>query len=156
LNTHIKRMLHAMSWADRQTLSAVRDCPAAQPEAVPLLAHVLGAEHVWLSRLRNLPAAHSAWPTLTLVECERLADENAAGYESFVTGLGDDSLAAKIQYRNFKGDEFTNSVVDILTHVVVHGAYHRGQVAKALGRAGIAAVNTDYITFARIVEPEGT
>jgi hypothetical protein len=85
-----------MSWADRQTLSAVRDCPAAQPEAVPLLAHVLGAEHVWLSRLQNLPAAHSAWPTLTLVECERLADENAAGYESFVVGLGDDSLAAMI------------------------------------------------------------
>jgi uncharacterized damage-inducible protein DinB len=148
-------MLHAMSWADRQTLSAVRDCPAVQPEALPLLAHVFGAEHVWLSRLRNLPAAHSAWPILTLIECEQLADENAAGFESFVTGLGDDNLAAMIHYRNFKGDEFTNSVVDILTHVVVHGAYHRGQVAKALGRAGVAAVNTDYITFARIVEPDG-
>jgi uncharacterized damage-inducible protein DinB len=46
-------------------------------------------------------------------------------------------------------------VIDILTHVVVHGAYHRGQIAKLLGRAGVAAVNTDYITFARVVEPDG-
>ena len=137
-------------------LAAVRDCPAVEAEALPLVAHVLGAEHIWLSRLRNQPAVHSAWPTLTLLECERLADENAAGYESFVSGLGDDDVVAVIRYRNSKGEEFTNSVIDILTHVVVHGAYHRGQVAKVLGRAGVAAVNTDYITFARSVAPIGS
>jgi uncharacterized damage-inducible protein DinB len=156
MNTHIKRMLRAMSWADQQMLAAVRDCPAVEAEALPLVAHVLGAEHVWLSRLRNQPAAHSAWPTLTLLECERLADENTTAYELFVSGLGDNDLVAVTPYCNSKGEEFTNSVIDILTHVVVHGAYHRGQVAKALGRAGVAAVNTDYITFARSVEPIGS
>jgi uncharacterized damage-inducible protein DinB len=156
MKTHIKRMLRAMSWADRQTLAAVRDCPKVEAEALPLLAHVAGAEHIWLSRLRNQQAAHSPWPTLPLIECEKLIDENAAGYESFVIGLGDDDLPAVIQYRNSKGEEFTSSVIDILTHVVVHGAYHRGQIAKALGRAGVAAVNTDYITFARTVEPAGS
>jgi uncharacterized damage-inducible protein DinB len=155
LNPHIKRMLHAMSWAHRQTLAAVRDCPAVQTEALPLLAHMLGAEHIWLSRLRGQPATHSVWPTLTATECEQLLDENAAGYESFASGLGDHDFSAVIRYRNSKGDEFANTVIDILTHVVVHGAYHRGQVAKALGRAGVAAVSTDYITFARTVEPEG-
>ena len=144
-----------MAWADRQTLSAVRNCPAAQAEALPLMAHVLGAEHVWLSRLRNLPTAHPAWPTLSLDECEQLADENAAGYESFVNALGENDLSAVIPYRTFKGDELANTVIDILTHVVVHGAYHRGQIAKVLGRAGVAAVNTDFITFARAVEPDG-
>jgi uncharacterized damage-inducible protein DinB len=156
MNTHFKRMFRAMAWADRQTLAALRDCPASQVEALPLVAHVVGAEHIWLSRLRNQPAAHSVWPTLTLLECEQLADENAAGYESFVNGLGDDNFSAAIHYRNSKGDEFANTVIDILTHVVVHGAYHRGQVAKALGRAGVAAVNTDYITFARVVEPDSS
>jgi uncharacterized damage-inducible protein DinB len=145
-----------MSWADRQTLAALRDCPAAQVEALPLLAHVLGAEHIWLSRLRSQPVAHSVWPTLTAIECEKLVDENADGYESFLTGLGDDNFAAVIRYRNTQGDEFASTVIDILTHVVVHGAYHRGQIAKVLGRAGVAAVNTDYITFTRVVEPDGT
>jgi uncharacterized damage-inducible protein DinB len=155
MKNHINRMLRSMLWADQQILSAIRDYPAAEAEALPLLAHLLGAEHVWLSRLRNQPAAHSAWPTLSAVECEQLMNENATGYESFASGLGDDELKASISYRNLRGDEFTNSVIDILTHVVVHGAYHRGQIAKSLGRAGVAAVNTDYITFARAVGPDG-
>jgi uncharacterized damage-inducible protein DinB len=156
MNTHIKRMLRAMSWADRQTLAAVRDCPAAEAEALPLLAHLMGAEHIWLSRLRNQPSVHSVWPKLSMTECEKLADENAAGYESFVNGLGGNDLSAAIRYRNSQGDEFADTVIDILTHVVIHGAYHRGQVAKVLGRAGVAAVSTDYITFTRSIEPLGS
>jgi uncharacterized damage-inducible protein DinB len=156
MNTHIKRMLRAMSWADRQTLAAVRDCPEAEAEALPLFAHLMGAEHIWLSRLRNQPSVHSVWPTLSVIECEKLADENAAGYTSFVSGLGDNDLSAVIRYRNSRGEEFADSVIDILTHVVIHGAYHRGQLAKVLGRAGVAAVSTDYITFARSIEPLGS
>jgi uncharacterized damage-inducible protein DinB len=148
-------MLRAMSWADQQIWMAIRDCPASQAESLPLLAHVLGAEHIWLSRLQNQAPSQPVWPTLTLAECEKLASDNAMGYESLVNSLSDDDLMAETSYRTFRGDEFTNSVIDILTHVVVHGAYHRGQIAKSLGRAGVAAVNTDYITFARVVDPTG-
>ena len=88
-----------------------------------------------------------------MIECKRLAESNAAGYAAYVTGLSDDGLSAAIRYRNTKGDEFVNSAIDILTHVVVHGAYHRGQIAKAIGRLGIPVENTDFITFARSVEP---
>jgi hypothetical protein len=28
------------------------------------------------------------------------------------------------------------AVIDIVTHVVIHGAYHRGQIAKMVARAG--------------------
>ena len=85
-----------------------------------------------MSRLRNQPAVLAVWPTLTVIECEELIDENAAGYESFVSGLDDNDFSAVVRYRNSQGDEFANTVIDILTQVVVHGAYHRGQIAKAL------------------------
>ena len=58
-----------------------------------------------------------------------------------------------MRYRNTKGDEYANSVLDILTHVVIHGAYHRGQIARIIGRAGGQSPNTDYIAFIRSVEP---
>ena len=41
MNTHMKGMLRAMFWADQQMLAAIRDCPPAQAEALPLFAHVL-------------------------------------------------------------------------------------------------------------------
>jgi uncharacterized damage-inducible protein DinB len=153
MKKHIERMLRAMSWADDQTLEAVRACPSAQADALPLLAHLLAAEHIWLARLRNQKATHLVWPQLTVDDCKRLADENAAEYASFVGGLSENDLTAAIRYRNTNGEEFANTVIDILTHVVIHGAYHRGQIAKALGRQGVQAVNTDFITFARGVEP---
>ena len=153
MKTHLERLLRSAAWADRRSLAALRDAPAAQDEALPLLAHVLAAEHVWLSRLDGSQARFAPWPRLTLDECERLADENAAGYAAYLGRLGDDQLDAAVHYRNTKGEEFATAAIDILTHVFSHGAYHRGQVAKIIGRCGGTAVNTDFMMFAREVEP---
>jgi uncharacterized damage-inducible protein DinB len=42
-------------------------------------------------------------------------------------------------------------VIDILTDVVIHGAYHRGQVARIIGRGGGQSPNTDYIAYIRSI-----
>ena len=42
-------------------------------------------------------------------------------------------LEKSILYRNTRNQEFTSRIVDILTHVVIHGAYHRGQIARVVG-----------------------
>jgi uncharacterized damage-inducible protein DinB len=153
MKTHIERMLRWMAWADQQVLAAVRACPMGQAEALPLLAHLLAAEHIWLSRLQHREASQPVWPPLTLAECDNLALENSVGYLGLVGRLSVSDLGAALRYRNTKGEEFVTPVLDILTHIVTHGAYHRGQIAKALGRSGSQPGNTDYITFARVVEP---
>lgn len=150
---HLKRMLRSMAWADQRALTALRECPAAMPEALPLLAHVLAAEHVWLSRVEGQPARLPVWPGLSTSECERLATENAAGYAALIERTDPANLEKLIQYRNQRGEEFRTSLLDILTHVVIHGSYHRGQVARIIGRAGGKAADTDFIIFARDVEP---
>jgi uncharacterized damage-inducible protein DinB len=148
-------MSRYMEWADRRTLEALRAAPAAHAEALPLLAHVLAAEHVWLSRLEQREPRYPVWPTLSLDECDALAAENAAGYRALVERLGDNQLSEPVRYRTSRGDEFVTPVVDILTQVITHGPYHRGQIAKAIGRSGGTAINTDFITFARDTEPVG-
>ncbi len=153
MKSHIERMLRAMSWADLQTLDSLRECPQAQGEALPLLAHVLAAEHIWLARLQHRESTHSVWPQLSLEHCADLSHKNATGYASYVASVDETELAVAVCYRNTRGEEFTNSAIDILTHVVIHGAYHRGQIAKALGRHGVSATSTDFIMFARAVEP---
>ena len=51
MKARFERMLRSMAWADREILQALRDCPAAQEQGLPLLAHLLAAEHIWLSRI---------------------------------------------------------------------------------------------------------
>jgi uncharacterized damage-inducible protein DinB len=149
LRTHFEKMFDWMAWADRRTIAAVASCPAAQAEALPLLAHLMAAEHVWLARLAGRSPRLPVWPTLTLAECEALAAENASGYSAYVSHVSDDDLAAIIEYRNQTGNQFATAVIDILTQIITHGPYHRGQIAKIIGRAGGAAPETDYIHYVR-------
>lgn len=142
-----------MAWADRRVMESLRSAPAAQAEALPLLAHLLAAEHVWLARLEQRESIHSVWPVLSLEECDSLATENEYGYRVFIEGVGEGKLDATIRYRTSQGQELVCSVLDILTQVVTHGPYHRGQIAKAIGRVGGVAVNTDFITFVIQTEP---
>ena len=48
-------------------------------------------------------------------------------------GLSEADLEEKVEYRNTKNEEFATPLVNILTHVVIHGAYHRGQIARVIG-----------------------
>jgi len=40
-------------------------------------------------------------------------------------------------------------VADVLTHVVLHSAYHRGQIASLIRSGGDAPAYTDFIHAAR-------
>jgi uncharacterized damage-inducible protein DinB len=66
-----------------------------------------------------------------------------------VAGLTPDAAARRVTYRNSAGREFASPVEDILLHVALHGAYHRGQIAAALRGAGAVPEPTDFIAFAR-------
>jgi uncharacterized damage-inducible protein DinB len=147
MRDYYARLFRYTEWADRRVLAALRANPAAGPDALPLFAHVLAGEHVWLSRLNGVATRIEVWPQLALDECEAVIAENAAGYAAVVAATAD--FGATVHYRTLAGVEYDTAVGDILTHVVTHGGYHRGQVAKAIARAGGTAANTDFMVFVR-------
>lgn len=54
-----------------------------------------------------------------------------------------------VNYKNTKGDEFTNSLQDILVHIMTHNHYHRGQINQLLREAGLEPAVIDYILYKR-------
>jgi len=146
---HLLRLLAHQAWADTRALDALGRSTPPAPQILRLLAHVLGAEHIWLARLRGVPAARAVWPELDLTECRRLALENELGYRELIFGLAPADLRRIVSYRNSAGQDLDTAVEDILLHVFLHGAYHRGQVAQRLRLEGSVPEATDYIGFAR-------
>lgn len=142
-------MFDHMEWADRKVLDSLRSAQNPPAKALEIYAHVLGSEHVWLSRIQGKPGAVAVWPTLTLDQCETLARENSESLKRLVASTTPDSLEREISYRNSAGASFTSTLGDILTHVALHGSYHRGQVAALLRAAGETPAPTDYIAFTR-------
>jgi uncharacterized damage-inducible protein DinB len=57
--------------------------------------------------------------------------------------------SSSITYKNSKGESWKSTVEDVLTHITIHGAYHRGQIATAVRAAGGEPPYTDYIQGTR-------
>jgi len=112
------------------------------------MAHIIGAECLWLARLRREPATLPVWPELGLDACaDRLAELSHQWPEYLATHQ--QSLTDRVSYTNSKGEAWTSSVEEILTHVTIHSAYHRGQIASDLRAAGMEPAYTDYIHAVR-------
>jgi len=146
---YLRRLFRHMAWADERALAALRKAGGASELAHSELAHVLGAEHVWLARLEGRPATVAVWPELTIDECAALSRETGAGFLAYVEHTDDAALERTVHYRNSAGAEFDTKASDILLHVALHGSYHRGKVAAALRAAGAEPAPTDYIGFVR-------
>ena len=87
------------SWANTAVLASLRNSPAKDPAALGQIAHVLGAEHVWLARIRGEVPRVAVWPSLTLEECDALADENHRGFIALLA-LADQGLEREVTYVN--------------------------------------------------------
>lgn len=149
---YLERLFEQVFWADRRVLELLRSSPAAgeNEDAARLLAHLLAAERVWLLRLLGEDGSvQPIWPELTLEEMEAMSTANRTGYTRFLAALTEPGLEREAEYRNSTGAAFRTRVVDVLTHVALHGSHHRGQVARAVRAIGVAPVNTDYITYVR-------
>jgi uncharacterized damage-inducible protein DinB len=89
------------------------------------------------------------WPDITLERAAALAAENAAGLRALLESRSTDELQRKVAYSNSAGAAFESTVEDMLLQVVLHGCYHRGQVAMVVRGAGGEPAPTDYIAFVR-------
>jgi len=134
-------------WAHDELLNELRKSPP-DPETLRLFAHIVAAEHLWLARIDSTKPSVAVWPALTLDELAEVEAKNRARFRELLQA-GDATRQRRVKYRNSLGNEFDNSVGEILTHVAMHGHYHRGQIARTMRGAGREPVYTDYIGFVR-------
>ena len=144
-----RRELDYDDWANREVLRHLQRESLPPPCCASWLAHVLGAQSEWLARLASGQSALPVWPKLTLDELEPELARLRQAWRRFLAELAPHGLERSITYVNTKGQTHTSRVEDVLTHVLLHGAYHRGQIASALREAGLTPPCTDYIHATR-------
>jgi uncharacterized damage-inducible protein DinB len=119
--------------------------------AVEIFAHVQAARELWLSRVSTLgtPPPDGVFPVRTIDACETSARAMDDAWARFVRGLTGADLERPVQYTSTEGHAYESALADILTHVVNHSSYHRGQIAHLLAHTGTKPAVTDFIAFAR-------
>jgi uncharacterized damage-inducible protein DinB len=152
----LKKLFEHLVWADQRVLDSLRAMTHPDQRALDLYAHVLGSEHNWLARILEVAPREKIWPDFTVERAAALAAENAASLRSFLESLSADQLQRKVSYKNSVGLAFESTIEDMLLHVVLHGCYHRGQVALVVRGAGAEPAPTDYIAWVRGVPAAAT
>ncbi len=142
------RLLRYDAWANAETLGSLRG-GEAPPQALRWMGHIVGTGALWLARLRQEPPAMPVWPDLDLEGCAEGIERLAAAWSRYLETLSPADLGEGVRYRNSLGEYWTSSAGDILTHVPIHGAYHRAQIAAAVRQGGREPAYTDFIHAVR-------
>ena len=152
------RMFDYDSWANCECITTMLgEVKSISPDLVGRMAHILSAQKLWLERILGQPQTLPVWPTSTLADCRALTDEMTLAWRDYLTqlspqratGLPVRSLHDNVKYRNTKGEPWSTRVEDILIHVLVHSAYHRGQIALQMRASGLTPAYTDFIHAVR-------
>jgi uncharacterized damage-inducible protein DinB len=147
------RMFSYDDWANHECLAAMRAAGPVSADTVGRMAHILSAQKLWLERILKQPQSTPVWPASTIENCVELADEMSVAWQNYLTRVGNQfapgSLDDKVEYRNSKGEPWSSRVEDVLTHVLFHSAYHRGQIALQMRASGMTPAYTDFIHAVR-------
>ena len=146
---YLSKLVDHLEWADAATLRALETAPGSDTRGLAVYSHVLGAEGVWLARIAGRPSDVAVWPVLSLDEARELGLRNVTELKALLETPSAGSIEREIDYRNSAGQPFRSKVEDILLHVCLHGAYHRGQVAQMIRQGGGEPAPTDFIAFIR-------
>ena len=117
------------------------------------VAHIYAADRVWYTRwLGESPSSLIAYETFPDVDSIRRAWVDLEGeVRRFVEGLGEAGVSRVFEYKLLSGATGASPFFQMLTHVVNHGSYHRGQVTTLLRQLGAPPPkSTDMITFYRL------
>ncbi|HYL39545.1 MAG TPA: DinB family protein [Bryobacteraceae bacterium] len=155
------------AWASQRLLDAAaqlspeeltRDFKTADSSVLGTLVHVFGADRIWLQRIQGNPRAtfldpedrdfarlREAWPALL------------QRWKEWAAPLTDERAAAKVAFRDMRGNPYEMPLWQILLHVVNHGTHHRGQVSGFLRSMGHTPPELDLIAYYRtLTVAEGT
>jgi uncharacterized damage-inducible protein DinB len=144
---HLRRQLDYDDWANRETLSSLER--SAAPRALEVFAHLVATELLWLDRIAHKPQRCKVWPDWSLDECRQRLDDLRAAWKNFLRFLEPTQLDTQVSYVNTKGKNYKSTAGDIVAHVLLHSAYHRGQVALSQRAGGAEPAYTDFIHAVR-------
>jgi len=144
-----RRQLRFHHWAYGAFAEALEALEGPPERCVRWLGHLVASDALWLGRILGRPQRLAVWPELGLAGCRKEMGQLAWEWQEYARKLDPEELDRVVAYTNSKGEPWENRVDDILTHLVVHGAYHRGQIAAELRVHGVAPPYTDFIQATR-------
>lgn len=147
MNPFFKEIFEYSHHFNQKLFDIISDNPDKISEkSVRLFNHILNAHQIWNNRINPQQPTFGVWE---LHDTQDLKNIDKTNYELTLHILGTFTLSETISYSNSKGQTFSNSIRDILFHIINHSTYHRAQIATEFRQSGLEPLATDYIFYKR-------
>jgi len=148
-------------WANEEYFKQINDLPEAEVAAMrPSLMksilvsvnHLLMIDMVWMAHMQG--NSHS-FDSLQTIQHENLDDLIAAKRQmdqeirDYVSGLSADELEEVVSYELIGGNQGSLPRYLIITHLAIHGAFHRGFIGDMFGQIPLMPAGQDIPVWAR-------
>jgi uncharacterized damage-inducible protein DinB len=130
---------------ERFTMTIISSFPSVQQTFV----HIIWAEELWLERwqgrsfVRELDSKD--YPTSDHIK-QKIEDLSAIQIK-FLKSLRPGDKDRKISYENFQGENWAYKLRQMVQHLILHSAYHRGQLVTLFRQLKVNPPGTDYLLF---------
>jgi uncharacterized damage-inducible protein DinB len=138
------------AWANQRVMKTLADQQVNHEKIISLMGHIAAAEMLWLHRIKGLPKPDvKLWSNYSIEALSGMLKKADADWLDYIQNT--ENFDRELKYTNYTGDPFMNNVESIIIHTANHASYHRAQVAMLLRQHGFEPVNTDFITYDRIL-----
>jgi len=132
-------------FSNKKIIELIQNTPGVYSEkAKTLIAHILNAQNIWNNRVMGLKSVQGVWDVFEVSILQKL---NTKNHNESIQIISEFDLKSEINYINFSGNSFSNSLENILFHIINHGTYHRGQLMSELKLNGATPIATDFIYY---------
>ena len=149
IKDHFVHLFKYNDWATREVARCISEAMNNQQRVYDLLSHIVNSQTIWLNRILQRNMVIDPWENLVVDKCVELSVQITSEWINFLEGLNDEDLERRIKYKNNKGEEWENTIGDIVTHIINHSTYHRAQIAQLMRQSGDQPPKTDYIAYKR-------
>jgi len=150
MKEYFLRLYRYNEWANKRVIRVLNEQAVNDEKILSLMGHIVAAQFLWFHRINGLPPAQvKLWGEYTLAQVSDMAEKANAMWLGFVEKT--DSFDRELTYTNYVGDPYVNNVESIMIHLVNHCSYHRAQIAMLMRQKGYDPINTDFITYDRVL-----
>lgn len=145
----LQRLLQFDLWCSRKLNSIIRtgvECDQT-PACRAFLSHIINVQKKWYGRVTGEDSNPVyLWEDIDPADLNTVARKIHGKWMDLVADHEVD-LETLIYWTNDKGVEYAGTLHQICNHLIIHGQYHRAQIALLLIKCGSEAPEIDYYHY---------
>ena len=159
--SYLLSLLDYSDWANEEYFKIIREIPAdevtKQRESFMnsvrnSVNHLLVIDKVWMSHMKREKHSFEHLQTILYENIDDLWDakkEINQEIRDYVSGLSEDELEEVIDYELIGGNTGSLPRYMIITHLAIHGGFHRGVIADMFGQVPVRPAGQDIPVWER-------